>query len=70
MVSVIKNFITQHVVIRLVEEQREHLDENFIEDVPLTDLSNAFDCIKHDPLIAKLTAFGFSDSALYFIHSY
>ena len=36
----------------------------------LTDLSKALDCLNHGLLIAKLNAYGFSRSALLFIHSY
>ena len=34
------------------------------------DLSKAFDCVNHELLIAKLSAYGFSKNALLFIHSY
>ena len=34
------------------------------------DLSKAFDCLNHELLIAKLSAYGFSKSALWLIHSY
>ena len=34
------------------------------------DLSKAFDCLNHKLLIAKLSAYGFSSSALRLIHSY
>ena len=34
------------------------------------DLSKAFDCLNHELLIAKLSASGFSISALRLIHSY
>ena len=34
------------------------------------DLSKAFDCLNHELLIAKLSAYGFSRSALKLIHSY
>ena len=64
-----KNYSTQHVITRLIEEWRAHLDENFVLGAVLTDLSKAFDCIAHD-LIAKLTAYGFSDTALRYIYSY
>ena len=36
----------------------------------LTDLSKAFDCLKHDLLIAKLNAYEFNYHALTFINSY
>ena len=34
------------------------------------DLSKAFDCLNHELLIAKLSAYGFSPNALRLIHSY
>ena len=36
----------------------------------MMDLSKAFDCLNYELLIAKLDAYGFSRSALLFIHSY
>ena len=36
----------------------------------LTDLSKAFDWIAYDLLIAKLAAYGFSDTALRYVYSY
>ena len=66
----IKNYSTQHVITRLVEEWREHLDENFVAGAVLTDLYKAFDCIAHDLLIAKLGANGFSDTAMRYVYLY
>ena len=65
-----KNYSTQHVITRLVEEWRERLDENFVVGAVLTDLSKAFNCIVHDLLIAKLAAYGFSNTALCYVYSY
>ena len=49
---------------------RAHLDENFVVGAVLTDLSKAFYCTAHELLIAKLAAYGFSDTALRYIYSY
>ena len=65
-----KKYSTLHVMTRLVDEWREHLDKNFVVGAVLTDLSKAFDYIAHDLLIAKIAAYGFSDTALRYIYSY
>ena len=54
-----KNSSTQHVLTRLVEEWREHLDKHFVVGAVLTDLSKSFDYIENDLLIAKLAVYGF-----------
>ena len=64
------NCSLQHVIIRLLEEWRKKLDDNFVVGAVLTDLSKAFDCILHDLLIAKLAAYGLSEEALMYILSY
>ena len=64
------NYSSQHITIRLLEEWRKKLDNNFVEGAVLTDLSKAFDCIRNDLLIGKLAAYGLSEEALMYILSY
>ena len=64
-----KNYSTQQVLVRLLEEWREKLDENFIVVAVLMDLSKAFDCIRHD-FIANLTAYGIERETLRLVYSY
>ena len=61
---------TQHALLRLVEACKKTMDNGGVAGAVLTDLSKAFDCLNHELLIAKLNAYGFSRSALLFIHSY
>ena len=55
---------------RLLEEWREHLDNNKIEGVILTDPSKAFGCVPHDLLLAKLATYGIDDNLILYIHFY
>ena len=61
---------THHVLIRLIEDWKLKLDNDQIVGAVLMDLSKAFDCIPHDLLIAKLSAYGFDYNSLVFIYSY
>ena len=63
-------YSTQHVLIKLVEEWKSKLDNNFIVGSVLMHLSKAFDCIPHDLIIAKLHAYGFDENALVLVYSY
>ena len=65
-----KCYSTQQVLVNLLEEWREKLGENFIVSTVLMDLSKAFDCIPHDLIIAKLTAYGIERETLRVIYSY
>ena len=64
-----KNYNTQHVLLRLLEEWREHLDNNKIVGGILMDLSKAFDCVPHDLLLAKLASYGNDDNLVLYVHS-
>ena len=48
-----KGYSCQHVLLKLTEEWRHHLDKNEIVGAVLMDLSKAFDCLPHELLIAK-----------------
>ena len=65
-----QNYSTQHVLIRLLEEWREDLDNNFVVRGVFMDLSKALDCIPHDLLIAKLKAYGFDDYLEHYLYSH
>ena len=65
-----RSYSTQHVLLRMIEEWRQNLDNDFLVGAILMDLSKAFDYIPHDLLIAKLHAYGFDEPALVFIYSY
>ena len=65
-----KNYNTLHVLIRLLEEWRLYLDNNYFVGAVMTDLSKAFDYVPHDLLIAKLEAYGFDNSTIRYVYSY
>ena len=61
---------TQHVLIRPLEEWRLYLDKNYFVKAVMADLSEAFDCILHNLLIAKLEAYGFDNYRICYVSSY
>ena len=64
-----KNYSSQNILISLIEEWRKNLGINFVVGAVLTDLSKDFDCKPHYLLMAKLSAYNFSDEALPYIYS-
>ena len=64
-----KNYNTQHVMIRHLQEWGENLDKNYVVGEVLMDVFKAFDCVPHDLLLAKLSACGLDENLLYYIYS-
>ena len=60
----------QHCLLLMIDKWKKVVDNNKIFGAVLTDLSEAFDCICHDLLIAKLNAYGLSLPALKLIKDY
>ena len=50
----------QDCLLPMVENCKKALDQGNEYGALLTDLSKAFDCLPHDPIVAKLHAYGFS----------
>ena len=65
-----QGYSCHHVLLKLTDKWRRHLDQNKTVGAVLMDLSKAFDCLPHELLIAKLGAYGFSKNTLKFFHSY
>ena len=55
-----KGYSTQHCLLVMIENLNKVVDDEGVFGALLTDLHKAFDCIPHDPIIAKLEAYVFS----------
>ena len=62
-----KGFSSQQCPLTLLEKWKNAVD---IFGALLTDLSKALDCLNHELLIAKLSAYGFTLPAFKLIHNY
>ena len=60
----------QNCLLVMLEKWRACLDNKGSCGVLLTDLRKAFDCLIHDLLIAKLSAYGFDYNSLKLIYCY
>ena len=65
-----KGFSSQYSLLLMLEKFKKAIDKGNQFGALLTDLLKAFDCIDHKLLIAKLSEYGVSSSALNVISSY
>ena len=65
-----KSFSTKQCLLAMLKKWKKSVDSGKAFGALLTDLSKAFECLDHELLIAKLTAYGFSFPALKLIHDY
>ena len=65
-----KGFSTKHYLLAMIEQLRKSLDSGGASAALMTDLSNVFDCLPHDLLIAKLHAYGIKKGSLNLLFSY
>ena len=65
-----KNYSTQHCLLMMLESWKEAANKNKAFGALMADLSNAFDCLSHDLLIAKLHACRIEYSSLKLLQDY
>ena len=65
-----KGYSCQSLLIKFIEDTKKAIDNGEYVGVIFMDLSKAFDCLPHGLLIAKLHAYGFSDSSCELVASY
>ena len=65
-----KSCSSNHVLLRLIENWKESLDSQKFVRTVLMELSQAFDCISHNLLMAKIYIYGFGNELLKIFFSY
>ena len=60
----------QTTLLRLLEDWKTALDKNQYVAAILMDLSKAFDCLPHDILLCKLSAYGLSPKSVELLRNY
>ena len=64
-----RGYNAQHCLITLIEKWKKSVDNGGAFGTLFTDLSEAFDYLSHELLIAKLDAYGFDKNALKLVNS-
>ena len=57
--SLSQSYNTQHFILVMIEKWKEALRKGSVGAALLTDLSKAFDCVKHNLLATTLVSYGF-----------
>ena len=65
-----KKHSTQHALLNLLQNWQTNLDKNKVIGTILMDLSKAYDTLSHELLIAKLEAYGLTQSSLTLMRNY
>ena len=65
-----KGHSVEQCLMTMLEAWKRALDRKKCVGAILTDLSKAFDCLKHEHIIAKLEAYGFNHDALTLMYDY
>ena len=60
----------QTTLLRLLEDWKKALDNNEYLAAIIMDLSKAFDCLPHDILLSKLSAYGLTENSIKLLYSY
>ena len=60
----------QHCLVSMIEKEKKSVDKGKTFTVLFTDVSEAFYCLLHDLIIAKLCVYGFNLSAARLMQSY
>ena len=55
-----KGFSAQHCLVSMLEKWKSATDNKKLFGALLTDSSEAFDCLSHELMVAKLNAYGFN----------
>ena len=65
-----KGFSAQNCLLAMREKWRNSMNQGKFFGALLTDLSKAFDCLPHDLLAAKVSAYGFDNNSTRFLFDY
>ena len=65
-----KGHSTQHALLNLLKNRQKCLNKSGVVGTVLMDLSKTYDCLPHDFLLAKLSAYDFDESVITLIAKY